>query len=124
MPNSTPETALPEQPRVIRYGHLRVDLVGFTVSVDGRDVPLTYSEFLLFKALLLQPTQVLDRAALMAVLDTRQFSYKHGWSEITFRAIDIHMSRIRRKLAVAGYDCIKTMRYVGYRFIPLPDATG
>ena len=38
----------------------------------------------------------------------------------TLRVVDIHVSRLRKKLAQAGCDCIRTMRYVGYRFVP-PD---
>src|SRR3954467_4713925 len=107
--------------RYVTYGPLTVDIEGFTVAVAGRDVPLTFSEFLLFKTLLLNPNQVLSREVLQEVLGNRQLSYRQRWNDTGTRTIDIHMSRIRRKLARAGFDCIRTMRFVGYRFVP-PEA--
>jgi hypothetical protein len=37
------------------------------------------------------------------------------------RSVDTHIARLRAKLRYAGYDCIKTMRFVGYRFVPVPE---
>jgi hypothetical protein len=36
----------------------------------------------------------------------------------TARAVDILIFRLRGKLGRAGYDCIETIRFVGYRFVP------
>jgi DNA-binding response OmpR family regulator len=105
----------------LHFGPLAVDLAGYTVTVAGRVVPLTLTQFTIFKALVLQPHRVVDRASLYAALDERPFDYKHGQPPETLRAIDLHVSRLRKKLAQAGCDCIRTMRYVGYRFVP-PDA--
>jgi DNA-binding response OmpR family regulator len=76
------------------------------------------------KGLVLKPYQSLDRQRLKNVLSTRQFSNKQSWNPATIRAIDLHMSHVRRKLARAGYDCIKTMHFVGYRFVPVSDDRG
>jgi DNA-binding response OmpR family regulator len=121
MPHAMTDDTSMDEARSITYGRLTVDMVGYTVTVAGRDVPLTLSEFLLLKALMLKPYHSLDRERLMQVLHSRQVTNKRGWNPAAPRAIDLHMSRIRRKLAMAGYDCIKTMRFVGYRFVPVSD---
>jgi DNA-binding response OmpR family regulator len=118
MPNPTADHPTDQDERYLRHGRLLVDLTGFSVTVGGRDVPLTFSEFLLFKTLVLRQPQTLDRETLTRVLNARQLPSKPGWGDARIRSIDIHMSRIRRKFARAGYDCITTMRYVGYRFVP------
>lgn len=104
---------------VITHGPLVIDLAGFTVTVAGQDIPLTFSEFLLLKELASHPNRVVDRAALVAVLDTRSSGYHPVTSPVSLRTVDTHLSRVRTKLARAGYDCIKTMRFVGYRFLPV-----
>jgi len=118
MQNVRPEPGGAAERATIAFGPLVVDLTGFMVTVNGRDVALRFTEFLVFKELVLNPGRVIDRATLFAALNTRDFDYKHGHSPISMRTVDIHVSRIRRKLADAGYDCIKTMRFVGYRFVP------
>jgi DNA-binding response OmpR family regulator len=40
------------------------------------------------------------------------------------RAVDLHISRLRRKLSAAGYDGIRTMRFIGYRFVPVEGDAG
>jgi DNA-binding response OmpR family regulator len=106
------------QDTTLHFGRLAVDLAGYTVTVDGRVVSLTLTQFVIFKELVLQPHRVVDRARLYAVMDERPFDYRHGQPPETLRAVDIHVSRLRKKLARAGYDCIETMRFVGYRFVP------
>jgi DNA-binding response OmpR family regulator len=120
-----PNTHTDDRPQVpnapLHFGRLTVDLAGYTVTVDGRVVPLTLTQFMIFKELVLRPHQVVERASLYAVLDARPFDVTHGHAPETLRTVDIHVSRLRKRLAQAGYDCIRTMRFVGYRFVP-PDA--
>jgi DNA-binding response OmpR family regulator len=101
----------------IACGAMVLDIGGFTVTVEGQDVPVTLAEFLLLKQLALNPYRVLDRATLATVLGRRGFVY--DVHPISLRTVDLHISRLRKKLRQAGYDCIKTMRFVGYRFVPL-----
>lgn len=108
--------APPAQEPAVACGPLRLDLSGFAVAVAGQDIAVTVTEFLLLKALALQPYRVLDCAALAASV----YAHGHGQAPqpMSPRAVDLHISRLRRKLLQAGYDCIRTMRFVGYRFVP------
>jgi len=103
-----------------RCGALALDSTGFTVTVDGRDLPVTLAEFLLLKEFVLNPYRVLDRTTLARALSRRGFGYTT--SHLSARTVDLHISHLRKKLHQAGYDCIKTMRFVGYRFVPLVPA--
>jgi DNA-binding response OmpR family regulator len=100
----------------IEIGPLRLDPAGFTASVEGRDLSLTLGEFLILRELAQNPYQVLRRERLSALM--------HGVTgsgdglAASPRAVDTHIARLRAKLRRAGFDCIKTMRFVGYRFLP------
>ena len=100
----------------IEIGPLKLDPEGFAVTVGGQDVSLTLAEFLLLQELANHPFQVLDRARLSAVLREQSLSQLAG----SARSVDTHISRLRAKLREAGYDCIRTMRFVGYRLTPSP----
>jgi DNA-binding response OmpR family regulator len=100
----------------MQFGPLLLNLRGFSVSVEGRDVPLTYAEFLLLMTLARDPYSVIGREPLMRVLSEASLGRKS--LAVSLRAVDTHIARIRKKLADAGCDCIRTMRNVGYRFVP------
>lgn len=102
---------------VITVGPLRLNPIGFSVSVGERDVALTLAEFLLLQELARNPYQVLDRQHLATAL--RDDAAGTDAAPVASRSVDTHVSRLRAKLRRAGYDCIKTMRFVGYRFVPL-----
>jgi DNA-binding response OmpR family regulator len=102
--------------RIIRVGALALDVDGFSATVDGQDLPLTYGEFLIMEALLRNPYQVLNREQLVDLL--RQGSRGLGGVAPELRSVDTHIARLRAKLRTLGYDCIRTMRFVGYRFVP------
>jgi DNA-binding response OmpR family regulator len=105
----------PESQTIVR-GSLRLDLRGYAVALAGRDIEVTVTEFLLLKALAQQPYRVLDRAMLAHAV----YAHGHGQAArpMSPRAVDLHISRLRRKLSRLGCDAIKTMRFVGYRFVP------
>jgi DNA-binding response OmpR family regulator len=103
---------------VLTFGPLVVNLDGLAVSVDGRDVALTYAEFLVLVTLVRQPFSVLDRAKLRSAVEEMASGKREP--AMSMRSVDTHIARIRKKLADAGCDCIRTMRNVGYRFVP-PD---
>ena len=114
MQGPTPDQGLSTESDVITLGALRLDAAGFTVTVDGRYLPLTLAEFVLLRELAGHPYQVLSRQRLAAAV--REHASDAAPSE---RSVDTHISRLRAKLRGAGYDCIKTMRFVGYRFVPV-----
>ncbi|HZQ34898.1 MAG TPA: winged helix-turn-helix domain-containing protein [Dehalococcoidia bacterium] len=106
----------------VRIGRLTLDTDGYAVSVDGDDVFLTVSEFLLLSALARQPFRVLDRAVLWATIQGQAGEAAGPPTAETLRAVDRHVARLRKKLRAAGFDGIQTMRGVGYRLRPEPSA--
>jgi len=89
------------------------DLVGRTlVDAHGQLVNLSDSEFRLMRAFVEHPRRVLSRDQLL--------DYASGQdSELYDRAIDVQVSRLRRKLAAhdGGADLIRTVRSEGYMFV-------
>lgn len=80
---------------------------------SGQDVNLSDAEFRLLRALVDHPRRVLTRDQLL--------DFAHGESTDHFdRAIDVQISRLRRKLAAAddSAELIRTVRNEGYMFIP------
>jgi DNA-binding response OmpR family regulator len=82
----------------------------------GTPVSLTTVEFELLKILLESAGQVVSRDALVRTVLGREL---HPFD----RSLDMHISRLRKKLEVAGSeDCIKTLRSVGYQLAILSES--
>jgi len=100
------------QPR-LRIGALDIDLAHRRVSVAGRPVQLTVSEFRLLEQLASAPGRPFSREELARVL--WESDYTGGE-----RAIDAHVVNLRRKLEHSGESRrIVTVRGVGYTLAPL-----
>jgi two-component system response regulator CpxR len=99
----------PEQ--VLRVSDIELDPGTRTVRQNGRPVDLTSVEFNLLHALLREAGRVVPRERLVDVVLSRKFSPFD-------RSIDMHVSKIRKKLgdSEGGTDHIKTVRGVGYIF--------
>jgi DNA-binding response OmpR family regulator len=98
--------------RLLERGRLRLDLDRYEASCGGARLPLTVSEFLLLAALARAPGHVRSRAQLLDEV--------HGDDDAgSERAIDSHVKRLRRKLALAapGFDPIEAVYGLGYRFL-------
>lgn len=94
--------------RVLRGGPIEVDLSAMTVTVDGREVTLTPTEYRLLTTLLERRGRVQSREQLLAAV----------WDvhvRIETRTVDMHVQRLRAKLGEAG-SLIETVRGFGYRF--------
>jgi DNA-binding response OmpR family regulator len=90
----------------LTVGALRVDLAAHRVEVDAAAVELTRAEFELLAALARKPGAVRTRAWLTEhVLDPG--------GDVTERALDAHVSRLRKKLGPAVR--IETVWGIGYR---------
>ena len=92
---------------LLKLGGLCVNLDQHTVSIDGKDVALTYKEFELLKLFLSNP----------GIAFTRDQLFSKVWGEDfcgESRTIDTHILTLRQKLGPYG-DAIKTVRNVGYR---------
>jgi hypothetical protein len=96
---------------------LLVDHVQRRVWTDGAEVVLTFQEFELLAFLTAHPATVFSRADLV----------KHVWSDSLdrrnvrrdTRTVDVHVSRLRRKLGPVHGQCLVTEHRAGYQFRPL-----
>jgi two-component system alkaline phosphatase synthesis response regulator PhoP len=92
---------------VLKAGPLSIDTAKHEVTVDGEQVRLTLTEFKLLAALVSARGRVLTRDQLMdKAMGTDVF--------VTDRAIDVHVTAIRKKLGASNW-LVHTVRGVGYR---------
>jgi two-component system alkaline phosphatase synthesis response regulator PhoP len=94
----------------LSVGALSIDVPRMAVSVDGRAIDLTPTEFQLLLTMARQPGRVFTRSQLLdAVHGTAFESYE--------RAIDAHIKNLRRKLEPqpSSAHLIQTVFGVGYR---------
>ncbi|MBI5831997.1 MAG: response regulator transcription factor [Armatimonadetes bacterium] len=97
-----------EDGAVLRRGGLVIDPGRHEVTVDGAEVELTHTQFLILQLLARRPGWVFGR---QQILETaRGDDYL-----ATERSVDVHIVALRRKLGDEG-DRIETVRGVGYRF--------
>jgi two-component system, OmpR family, response regulator len=86
---------------------ISVDVAAREVAVDGQPVELTGLEIDLLVALLRRAGRVVPRGVLMELA---------GRADVTVgdRAVDVHISRLRKKLGDDATSRIRTVRGVGY----------
>ena len=93
----------------IRHGLLIIAPDAWQACWDGREAPLTVTEFGILKILATTPSRVFSRDAIIDRLHGPGFA-------ITDRTIDSHIRNLRGKLAaLGGHDVIETRPGVGYR---------
>ncbi len=90
---------------LVRIGELTIDVATRSIDRAGERIDLTAREWALFEALLQRPNQVLSKAR----LEDRLYAFGE---EVESNAIEVHVSRLRKKL---GHDLIATVRGLGYR---------
>ena len=96
-----------ESADVKQIGLLRIDTTAHRVTVEGREVDLTPTEFKLLLLLAERKGRVQPRNLLLEIV----------WDaapDIQTRTVDMHVQRLRAKLGDAG-DLIETVRGFGYR---------
>jgi len=111
-------------PEVLEAGGVRMDLGARLVTVEQQEVQLANKEFELLRVLMSRAGQVVSRDEILAEV----------WNDLeskTSKTLDMHMSWLRRKLAVAADEApgrqakpghsdaerrIATVRGVGFRF--------
>lgn len=100
-----------EIPDIIRVGDVELDPATRIVKQNGKMVDLTSVEFNLLQVLLQEAGRVVTREHLVDAVLSRKFSPFD-------RSIDMHVSKVRRKLgdSDSGPEHIKTVRGVGYIF--------
>jgi DNA-binding response OmpR family regulator len=98
---------------VLKAGPLTIDTSKHEVSVNGEPARLTLTEFKLLTALVNARGRVLTRDQLMdKAMGADVF--------VTDRAIDVHVTAIRKKLGAANW-LVHTVRGVGYRLQETPE---
>lgn len=90
---------------IVTLSTLTIDLAARSVIQNGKSVILTAREWVLFEAFLQRPNQLLSKAQ----LEEKLYSFD---TEIDSNAIEVHISRLRKKL---GARVIETERGLGYR---------
>ena len=101
---------------VLRVADVEMNLLRRTVRRAGRAVELLPTEFRLLEFMMRHPGQVLTRTMLLERVWDFNF-------DPTTNVVDVHVSRLRRKLGTAREDAggaplIRTLRGAGYTFGP------
>jgi len=91
----------------LEIGDLVIDKAKYVVTLKGKDVPLTLTEFKLLSILASAPGRVFTRELLLEKIQGEAF--------IDERNIDVHVRSVRKKLGDES-DYILTVRGVGYKF--------
>ncbi len=95
----------------MRAAGLVLDPEKHKVTLDGRPITLTTSEYKLLHALMAAPGRVFNRDELLDRF------YEHGESVVD-RVIDVHIGKLRQKIEAdpAAPRYILTVRGFGYKF--------
>ncbi len=102
-------TSQPEKAEVLKLGDILVDRTRHAVSLRGKELDLTATEFKLLSTLIERRGRVQSRDVLLNDV----WGYE---SVIDTRTVDTHVRRLREKLGKAA-DCIETIRGFGYRMV-------
>jgi len=95
--------------QIIKIDTLLIDMMNYDVSVDNVPVELTFKEYELLRFLATHRGRVFTRESLL----------DHVWGYDYYggtRTVDVHIRRLRAKLAPSCDYLIETVRNVGYRF--------
>lgn len=104
--------ALAATETVLRVGDLEMDLIARKVRRAGADIALQPREFRLLEYLMRNSGRTVTRTMLLEKV--WDFSF-----DPTTNVVDVHVSRLRRKLEVGGEKpLIRTVRGAGYRLAP------
>ena len=102
-------------------GHgLLLDHAQRRVRIDGREVQLTFQEFELLAFLAAHPATVFTRADLVGRVWHRNLGPDGRPVPQDSRTVDVHVSRVRRKLGPHYGRYLVTEYRVGYQFRPPP----
>ena len=113
-PRATGKIQTPDQEEAKAAKGIVVDLKRKRLFVDGQNAALTCKEFELLSFLIENTGQTVSRDQIASI------SERCGESRPNARTIDVHVRRLRAK--IAGYeDIVRTARGQGYRFDKHPD---
>ncbi|KIC67602.1 chemotaxis protein CheY [Pseudarthrobacter phenanthrenivorans] len=112
-------SAHPERGNFSHNG-LKLSYASRTVSVDGREMNLTRTEFELLYALLEAGRTVRTKSDLVRRLRDEDYDVGSYISEADERSVEVHMGNLRKKLGDSPQQprWLQTVRGVGYRLAP------
>lgn len=100
----------PAKPEKLQFGKLLIDPNAHQVSLGTKTLHFTLTEFQLIYGMAKDEGQIFTRDQLIDLVKGENVV-------IVDRNIDVHISSIRKKIGRYG-EWIKTIRGVGYRFVP------
>lgn len=80
---------------ILQYGDIRLSLTMHTVTIGEQTVRLTKTEYAILKTLMLNPTQVITKSALLERISMDTPDCMEG-------SLKVHVSNLRKKLREAG----------------------
>jgi two-component system OmpR family response regulator len=106
--------------RTLTHNGLEFSYEARTVSVDGRELHLTRTEFDLLHALLEAGRMVRTKSELVKRLRDEPYDVGGYISEADERSVEVHMGNLRKKLGDSPQNprWLQTVRGVGYRLAP------
>jgi DNA-binding response OmpR family regulator len=108
------ETYAVDSKDLIRNGALVIDLARREVTVDGKTLSLTFTEYELLTFLAANSGRVFTRETLLNKIWGSDY---YGGD----RTVDVHIRRLRAKIEWGKHSFIETVRGTGYRFKKPPD---
>ena len=99
----------PQNSPAIQFQQLVLDIDGKKVIVDGKETDLTKTEFEILRHLMQNFDKVLSREELLSLV-------WHDDAYINDRTVDVHITRLRKKISPYG-KCIISRSGYGYFFV-------
>jgi two-component system alkaline phosphatase synthesis response regulator PhoP len=103
------ETFTVDDKDMIRSGDLVIDLSRREVSLEGKIISLTFTEYELLVFIATNSGRVFTRDALL----NKIWGYDYFGGD---RTVDVHIRRLRAKIEWGKHSFIETVRGIGYRF--------
>jgi two-component system alkaline phosphatase synthesis response regulator PhoP len=102
--------------QVLQAGALRLDPNYRTLTLDGKLIELTSTEFDLLHHFMLHPGRPFSRSDLLDVTQPDAIGDIAAYE----RTIDVHVKNLRQKLGAGGRHSrfVETVHGIGYRFVP------
>ena len=100
-------------------GGLLIDRVQRRVWTDDGEIPMTFQEFELLAFLSAHPAVVFSRMDLLERVWQPPDELDRRDVRAGSRTVDVHVSRLRRKLGPVYGQCLVTEHRAGYQFRPL-----
>lgn len=118
-PSEAAPAAAPAAAQRVKFGACSLDLeTRQLLGADGAEIDITAAEYDLLALFARHPNRPLNRDQIM------EQAHNRGW-EVFDRSIDLRVMRLRRKIErnPDRPEVIKTVRNVGYVFVPAPEGS-